>query len=81
MLQQYRFSLPTTVRFGVGVIKEAGECAKSLGATHAMIVADQGSSGRVSPGMWRPACKARGSPISTTTRRSQPQRLSLCGGL
>ena len=42
MLQQYTFSLPTTVRFGVGVVKEAGECAKSLGATHAMIVADQG---------------------------------------
>lgn len=39
---QYTFSLPTTIRFGVGAVKEAGVCAKSLGATHVMIVADQG---------------------------------------
>ena len=39
---QYTFSLPTTVRFGVGVVKEAGACAKSLGAARVMIVADQG---------------------------------------
>ena len=34
---QYTFSLPTTIRFGVGAVKEAGVCAKSLGATHVMI--------------------------------------------
>lgn len=42
MMLQYTFSLPTTIRFGVGVVKEAGACAKSLGATKVMLVADQG---------------------------------------
>lgn len=41
-MERYEFSLPTSIIFGEGVIREAGKKAKELGATKVMLVADKG---------------------------------------
>ncbi len=41
-MQEFEFQLPTRIKFGDGVSKEAGAEAKALGATKVLIVADKG---------------------------------------